>query len=67
VSDWERTKKNVIVYKVTVPANCTATLSLPEKALLKKTVVNGEGEIVLNHSDNGYSLPAGKYIMSINQ
>jgi alpha-L-rhamnosidase len=62
VSDWERTKKNVIVYNVTVPANSTATLSLPENIQIKKVVVSDKGEIALNKSEMGYNLPAGKYI-----
>jgi alpha-L-rhamnosidase len=67
VSDWERTKKNVIVYKVTIPANCTATLSLPEKTSLKKVEVSDKGETVLNKTEKGYRLPAGKYTIHLNK
>jgi alpha-L-rhamnosidase len=62
VSDWERTKKNAIVYHVTVPANSSATLSLPENMQIKKVVAGDKGETVLNKSEKGYNLPAGKYI-----
>jgi alpha-L-rhamnosidase len=67
VSDWERTKKNTIIYNVTVPANCTATLTLPEKALIKKVVVSGKGEATLEKSEKGYRLPAGKYVINLNK
>jgi alpha-L-rhamnosidase len=67
VSDWERTKKNLIVYHVTVPANATATLSLPENLRIKKVVVSDKGETVLSKTHTGYHLPAGKYIIHLNQ
>ncbi|MDR0814227.1 MAG: glycoside hydrolase family 78 protein [Bacteroidales bacterium] len=63
VSDWERTKKKTIVYRVTIPANSTATLSLPEKTQIKKVVVEGKGEITLAGTEKGYQLPAGKYVI----
>jgi alpha-L-rhamnosidase len=63
ISAWKREKKSVI-YNVTVPANSTATLFLPDKMQIKKVIVNGN-EIKLTSTAVGYHLPAGNYIFTL--
>jgi alpha-L-rhamnosidase len=66
VSKWERKKKEV-VYSVTIPANSTADLYLPEGLQVKKVTLAGE-KTTLNlqkNAGNGYHLPAGSYIFEL--
>jgi len=63
VSKWER-KKNDIFYSVTIPANSTADLYLPEGVQVKKaTLADGKTAVSLQkNAGNGYRLAAGSYI-----
>ncbi len=62
ISEWERKKDNVI-YRVTVPANSTADLFLPEGYSLKKTtLINENRKILLEKKAGGnYPLLSGSY------
>jgi len=66
VSKWER-KKNVITYAVTIPANCTARLCLPEKIQVRKIMLaDGKTNITLQQNPgNEYHLVAGSYIIEL--
>lgn len=66
VSKW--TKKNkTIVYSVTIPANSTADLYLPDNYSLKKTKLSITNEsLALNKGENGaYLLLSGSYEFSL--
>ena len=67
VSDWERINEKTIVYKVTIPANSTATMTLLKTMKIKNIIVENKGEIVLNKTEKGYHFPAGKYIITMIQ
>ena len=66
VSKWER-KKNDIKYSVTIPANSTADLFLPEKIQVKKvTLSDGKTTVTpQKNAANAYRLPAGSYIFDL--
>ena len=62
ISEWKRTKNNVI-YRVTVPANSTAGLLVPAGYSLKKAMLADENrKIILEKKAGGnYSLLSGSY------
>jgi len=66
ISKWERKKKDVI-YSVTVPANSTADVYLPESVQLKKvTLADGKTTVNLQqNTGNGYRLPAGSFVFEL--
>jgi alpha-L-rhamnosidase len=66
VSKWERRKQDII-YSVTIPANSTADLYLPEKAQLKKvTLADGKTNLSpQKNTGNGYHLQAGSYVFEL--
>ena len=66
VSKWERKRRDVI-YSVTVPANSTADLYLPENIQVRKVTL-ADGKTTLNlpkNVGNGYRLLAGSYIFEL--
>jgi alpha-L-rhamnosidase len=65
VSSWKREKKSV-VYRITIPANSTATLYLPKAYSLKQAKLRS-GEMIKpeNLPDGSYSLVAGSYELVI--
>ena len=65
ISKWERKKKDVI-YSVTIPANSTADLYLPEYIQLKKIKLS-DGKIIdlQKNTESGYHLVAGSYIFEL--
>jgi len=66
VSKWERKKKEVI-YTVTVPANSTAELYLPEGMRVRKMTLAGD-KTTLNlpkNAENGVRLAAGSYVFEL--
>jgi len=66
VSKWERKKKDTI-YSVTVPANSTADLYLPEGVQMKKvTLADWKTTVSLQkNTENGYRLLAGSYLFEL--
>ena len=66
VSKWERKKKDII-YAVTIPANSSADLYLPEQVQVKKiTLADGKTNLSLQkNTGNGYHLQAGSYIFDL--
>jgi len=62
ISRWTR-KKNTVVYFVTVPANSTADLFLPEKYPIKRVLISpSEDTFSLKLNPSGcYKLSAGNY------
>jgi alpha-L-rhamnosidase len=66
ISNWTR-KKNTLIYSVTVPANSTADLFLPEKYSFKKAklALTGEPVSMVKKTDGSYHLIAGKYEIEI--
>jgi alpha-L-rhamnosidase len=66
VSKWERKKKDII-YSVTIPANSTADLYLPEGVQLKKvTLADGKTTVNLQkNAGDGYRLQAGSYVFEL--
>jgi alpha-L-rhamnosidase len=65
VSKWERKKKDVI-YSVTIPANSTADLYLPEGVKLSKIKLADAKTINLPKNErNGYRLVAGSYVFEL--
>jgi alpha-L-rhamnosidase len=65
VSKWERKKKDV-TYSVTVPANSTADLYLPEGVQVKKVKLAGGKAVELQkNTAGGYHLPAGSYVFEL--
>ena len=64
VSKWER-KRREIIYSVTIPANSTADLYLPQK-VKKITLAGGKTTLNLQKNDgNGYRLVAGSYVFEL--
>ncbi len=65
VSKWERKKKDII-YSVTIPANSTADLYLPEGTQVKKVkLADGKAIDLQKNADNGYRLLAGSYVFEL--
>jgi alpha-L-rhamnosidase len=66
VSEWARKKDN-IVYKITIPANSTASLYLPDMLKIKKVRLPIDNQPVILHRDNDgyYVLEAGNYELEL--
>ncbi|MDR0795857.1 MAG: glycoside hydrolase family 78 protein [Tannerella sp.] len=66
LSKWER-KSRDIFYSVTVPANSTADLYLPEKVQVRKITRSDDksADHPPKNSDNGYHLQAGNYVFEL--
>lgn len=67
ISNWTRKKKSII-YSITIPANSTADLFLPETYTLKETRLPSTGKPVLleKNAKGSYHLIAGKYELKLN-
>ncbi|MDR1722498.1 MAG: glycoside hydrolase family 78 protein [Tannerella sp.] len=59
ISDWER-KKNNVIYRITVPANTSATLLIPNGFKLKRSRLSTGEKITL---EQPYILKAGSYVL----
>ena len=66
VSKWERKKKDVL-YSVTIPANSTADLYLPEGVQVKNVMLaDAKTKLSLQkNTENGYHLQAGSYVFKL--
>jgi alpha-L-rhamnosidase len=62
ISKWIK-KKNSVIYSVTIPANSTADMFLPQSYSLKKDMLVSTGKSLLlkKNPDGSYYLPAGNY------
>jgi alpha-L-rhamnosidase len=66
-SDWKRKKKN-ITYRITVPANATAGLYLPDGYRLNKVrLADGTGLTLPETGNGACQLSAGSYEMELRQ
>ena len=66
VSKWERRRRDVI-YSVTIPANSTADLYLPEGMQVRKaSLADGTASVALTkNAGNSYHLVAGSYLFEL--
>jgi alpha-L-rhamnosidase len=64
VSEWER-KRKTVTYKLTIPANSTASLTFPDGFKVKKASANGNEEIKPANEGYRYQLFAGKYTFTL--
>ena len=65
VSKWQRTRRN-LTYTVTIPANSTAELYLPENLRVRRiTMTDGRTATLQQNEKSGYRIPAGTYVFEM--
>jgi alpha-L-rhamnosidase len=66
ISAWER-RRNVITYRITIPANSTADLYLPQNLQLRRaTLADGRTNANIAIGNNGaYKLVSGSYVLEL--